>query len=148
MVPVSVLRGPHSSLWIKAPLLRGVPIHDDGPASPRGTPAGVAAVDEGSMVLAGKITLGRGSGARAWRHGFAAGRYLAGEPGRPGAHQRPGRPGAGDGEAVRLVAGHEDEAARRDGPALLPAEHGHLALQQVEHLVLVGVDVLADREPG
>src|SRR5205814_6842201 len=53
-----------------------------------------------------------------------------------------------DREAMRLAARHEGETARADTPALLPAEHLDLALEQVEHLVLAVVHVLVHRQSG
>src|SRR6266478_2640379 len=81
----------------------------------------------------------RASQPQAGRHRLAALRYLRGEPGRAGDHQGAGRAGGADREAIRLAARHEGETARADTPALLPAEHLDLTLEQVEHLVLAVV---------
>src|SRR5690349_8881148 len=91
---------------------------------------------------------GRASQPQAGRYRLAALCYLRGEPGRPGDHQGSGRPVTADREAMRPVARHEDETPRADGPAVLLAEHLHLAPEQVEHLVLARVHVLVHRERG
>jgi CheY-like chemotaxis protein len=90
-----------------------------------------------------------GTGGRAATLGAGRGRPardLAIKPGRPGDDDGPRWPVAGDGEAVHAVAGHEDEAARRGRPAVIAAVAGQLALEQVEHLVLTGVQVRVDRQ--
>ena len=67
---------------------------------------------------------------------FSLCRYLPVELRWPGDHERGGRPGSGDREAVPAIAGHEDKAP--GSPAVVLAKTGELPRELVEHLVLAG----------